>query len=185
MIEGTENRRLVSEGALAAVCLLLCCGCTTSSAAPSLPVGGGAAAAAAETTTSTQASAPSGGPSAIATTASVGPEQDALEAEQPEMNPYSEDVTLRLTVTPPAKAIVLWGAKQVAKLAPGSMEAEIVRPRGSGPLDLEIKADGYLPYHTRLYSDRDDKVSVRLVRADDASGLFGYRRNSNATDKKP
>jgi len=65
----------------------------------------------------------------------------------------------------------------MAHLEPGKMEAEITRPRGSGPLDLEIKAEGYLPYHTRLYADRNDKVGVRLCRVEDAPNLFGYKRS--------
>lgn len=104
--------------------------------------------------------------------------KDELKLEEPEANPYSEEVTLKLSVTPPVKALVMWGSKQVAKVSPGNMDAEIVRPRGSGPVDLEIKADGYLPYHTRLYSDRSEKVGVRLYRAEDAPGLFGYKRSA-------
>jgi hypothetical protein len=109
---------------------------------------------------------------------------DELKVEEPEANPYSETVTLRLTVTPQAKALVMWGGKQVAKLGPGSMDAEIVRPRGSGPVDLEIKAEGYLPYHTRLYSDRSEKLNARLYRPEEAPSLFGYKRPTNPTEKK-
>jgi hypothetical protein len=101
-----------------------------------------------------------------------------LKREEQEADPYSETVTLRLSVTPPVKALATWGAKQLAKLAPGDMEAEIVRPRGSGPLDLEIKAEGYMTYHTRLYADRGDKVSIRLYRTEDAPSLFGFRRTA-------
>jgi hypothetical protein len=115
-------------------------------------------------------------------TAKVG--DDDLKAEEPEANPYSETVTLRLSVTPQVKALVMWGGKQVARLAPGSMDAEIVRPRGSGPVDLEIKAEGFMPYHTRLYSDRNDKVSARLYRPEEAVSLFGFKRSSNPTEKK-
>jgi hypothetical protein len=109
---------------------------------------------------------------------------EELKTEEPEENPYSETVTLKVSVTPPVKAQVTWGAKTVAKLAPGGMEAEIVRPRGSGPVDLEIKAEGYLPYHTRLYTDRNEKVGVRLYRAEEAPGLFGYKRSASASEKK-
>ena len=101
-----------------------------------------------------------------------------LKTEERESNPYSETVTLKLAVTPPVKALVTWGAKQVARLAPGSMETEISRPRGSGPVDLEIKAEGYMPYHTRLYADRSDRVSVRLYRVEEAPGIFGYKRSA-------
>jgi hypothetical protein len=109
-----------------------------------------------------------------------------LKLEEQEANPYSETVTLKLSVTPPVKAVVMWGAKQMARLAPGEMEAEITRPRGSGPLDLEIKAEGFMPAHTRLYADRNDRVSVRLYRTEEASGLLGYKRSAadKSTDKK-
>ena len=104
-----------------------------------------------------------------------------LKTEEREVNPYSENVALKLSVAPPVKTLVMWGAKTVARVAPGSMDADIVRPRGSGPVDLEIKADGYLPYHTRLYADRSDKVSVRLYRNEDAPGLFGFRRSPDTS----
>jgi hypothetical protein len=112
--------------------------------------------------------------------------EEDLKAEERESNPYSETVTLKLSIAPPVKALITWGAKTVARVAPGNMDAEIQRPRGSGPLDLEIKADGYLPYHTRLYADRSDKLSVRLCRNEDAPGLFGYKRGAekDGTDKK-
>lgn len=106
--------------------------------------------------------------------------QVELKTEEREANPYSESVTLKLSVTPAVKATVLWGARQMAQLEPGKMDAEIKRPRGSGPLDLEIKAEGYLPHHTRLYADRNDKVGVRLHRVEDAPNLFGYRRSVEA-----
>lgn len=67
-------------------------------------------------------------------------------------------VKLKLDVYPKsAKAIVTWGAK---KLGPPPIELE--RPRGSGPIDLVIKADGYLDHHTRLFTDRNDRLSVTL-----------------------
>jgi hypothetical protein len=110
-------------------------------------------------------------------------EDDDLKAEEREANPYSETVTLKLTVTPSVKALVTWGGKQVAKLAPGDMDTELTRPRDSGPVDLEIKAEGYMPYHTRLYSDRNDKVNVRLYRIEEAPGMFGYKRPANPAAK--
>jgi hypothetical protein len=104
-------------------------------------------------------------------------EQDALKTEEPEANPYSESVNLKLSVTPRVNALVLWGAKQMAHLEAGKMDTEITRPRGSGPLDLEIKAEGYMPYHTRLYADRNDKIGIRLYRLEEAPSLFGYKRS--------
>ena len=114
----------------------------------------------------------------------VKADDEDLKTEEREANPFSESVTLRLSVSPPVKAVALWGAKQVAKFSPGNMDAELTRPRGGGPLDLEIRADGYLPHHTRLYADRNDRVNVRLYRLEEAPGLLGYKRPSGATDKK-
>jgi len=107
-------------------------------------------------------------------------EEVDLKTEEREANPFSETVTLKLTVTPQVKAVVLWGAKQMAHLEPGKMDAEITRPRGSGPVDLEIKAEGYMPYHTRLHADRNDKVGVRLYRPEEAPNVFGYKRSAEA-----
>jgi hypothetical protein len=111
-------------------------------------------------------------------------DDEDLKTEEREANPFSETVTLHLSLSPPVKAVAMWGQKQVAKFSPGNMDAELTRPRGGGPLDLEIRADGYLPHHTRLYADRNDKVSVRLYRVEEAPGLLGYKRSSSATEKK-
>jgi hypothetical protein len=107
-------------------------------------------------------------------------DDDDLKVEEADTNPFSETVTLKLSVTPQVKATVHWGAKVMARLDPGKMEAEIARPRGSGPLDLEIKAEGYMPYHTRLYTGRNDKLGIRLYRAEEASSVFGYKRSAEA-----
>ena len=134
---------------------------------------------------STSSSAPAAAPVVAAAAAEPTKEQPKIEeedlkTEEREANPYSETVTLKLSVTPSVKALVLWGGKQVAHLEAGKMEAELTRPRGSGPVDLEIKAEGYLPYHTRLHADRNDKVGVHLYRPEEAPNLFGYKRSAEA-----
>lgn len=98
-----------------------------------------------------------------------------LQVEEQESNPNSETVTLRVSISPPAKGVVMWGQKLMARFAPGTMEVELTRPRGSGPLDLELRAEGFLVHHTRLFADRSDKTNVRLYRAEDAVGLHGYK----------
>jgi hypothetical protein len=101
--------------------------------------------------------------------------EESLETEEREMNPRSETVKLKLWVTPAANATIYWGAKKL-----GSAPLELERPRGSGPMDLVVKAPGYLPYRTRLFTDRDDKLTVRLVRPQNAAGLLGYKRSAGA-----
>jgi hypothetical protein len=109
---------------------------------------------------------------------------DDLQSEEREANPFSETVTLTLSISPPVKAVVMWGSKQLARVAPDNPTVELQRPRNTGPLDLDIRAEGFLPHHTRLYSDRNDKVSVRLVRQAEAAGLLGYRSSVAAAAAK-
>jgi hypothetical protein len=78
-------------------------------------------------------------------------------------------VTIKLLAEAAKKAHVFWGRKDLG-LAP----LEIQRPRGSGPLDLVVSAPGFLPLHTRVFTDRDDVLSLRLYDADGARGLLGY-----------
>ena len=80
--------------------------------------------------------------------------------EPREVNPRSENVRLKLWVLP-VTAEVVWGAKRLGTA--GRDPLEIERPRNSGPLDLVVRAPGYLPYNTRLLTDRDDSVTVRLI----------------------
>ena len=78
-------------------------------------------------------------------------------------------VTIKLVVDARRQAHVTWGRKDL-----GVAPLEIVRPRGSAPLDLTIQAPGFLPLHTRVFTDRDDTLSLRLYSEGDAVGLPGY-----------
>ena len=78
-------------------------------------------------------------------------------------------VTLKLLADAAKKAHVFWGRKDL-----GVAPLEIQRPRGSGPLDLLVTAPGFLPLHTRVFTDRDDVLALRLYDAESARGLLGY-----------
>ena len=78
-------------------------------------------------------------------------------------------VTLKLLADANRKAHVFWGRKDLG-LAP----LEIRRPRGSGPLDLLVVAPGFLPLHTRVFTDHDETLSVRLYDEEAAGGLLGH-----------
>jgi hypothetical protein len=86
----------------------------------------------------------------------------------------ANEVSIRLVVEPAVATHVFWGVKDL-----GATPLEIVRPRGSGPLDLSVRAPGYLTFHTRAYTDRDDKIAIRMVPFAQAAGTFGYRRAGN------
>lgn len=87
----------------------------------------------------------------------------------------SDNVHVVLTVIPSAaKAKVLWG-KRVLGLVEKHKPLVISRPRDSGPLDVVVRADGFLPVQTRLYTFADGKLSVKLTPPDEQKTLLGYR----------
>jgi hypothetical protein len=89
------------------------------------------------------------------------------------------NVTISIVVYPPARASVSWGRKRLGLIKP--REALVVkRPRDSGPLDLMIRAQGYLPVQTRAYTFNDGKLEVRLTPVDQVSTLLGYREPVDA-----
>jgi hypothetical protein len=152
--------------------LLLLVGCAGDSRAPDASVPGrhtvpDGAAAAAPRSAAPEAAPPDEG-------APADGEDLAPAAEEKDPDPRSPTVKLKLIFTPPARGTVVWGRKKLAELQPGQMTVEIERPRNSGPLDLLVRADGFLPHHVRLFTDRDDHLSVRLFRPGDARGLLGY-----------
>jgi len=87
----------------------------------------------------------------------------------PGARPDAGTVTIKLLADARRQAHVTWGRKDL-----GVAPLEIVRPRGSAPLDLTVQAPGYLPLHTRVFTDRDDTLSLRLYSERDAIALPGY-----------
>jgi len=82
--------------------------------------------------------------------------------------------TILVNVVPPVQATVSWGKKKLGRITP-TQPLTIVRPRDSGPLDLVVRADGFLPVHTRAHTFSDTKLLVKLTPLDQTSTLLGYR----------
>jgi hypothetical protein len=119
--------------------------------------------------TAAKAPAPAAPPVAAALDA-----EPALVEEAPEADPTSEIVKIKLIADPARKAHVYWGRKDLG-LAP----LEVTRPRGSGPLDLVVVTPGALTLHTRVFTDRDDRLALRLIAAEDAPTMLGYRADDD------
>jgi hypothetical protein len=107
-------------------------------------------------------------------------DEGALLEEAPERDPHSETVTIKLSADPARKAHIYWGRKDLG-LAP----LEVTRPRDSGPLDLTIITPGALTLHTRVFTDRDDRLSLHLVAEGDAPSVFGYRPDDAPATRTP
>jgi len=82
--------------------------------------------------------------------------------------------TIMFSTSPSVKATVSWGKKRLGIIAPGK-PLYVVRPRDSGPLDVVVRAEGYLPVHTRAHTFSDTKVLVKLTAPEATMGLLGYR----------
>jgi hypothetical protein len=83
--------------------------------------------------------------------------------------PDAGTVKIKLVADSRRQAHVYWGRKDL-----GVAPLELARPRGSAPLDLTVTAPDCLPLHTRVFTDRDDTLSLRLYTEREASGLPGY-----------
>ncbi len=93
----------------------------------------------------------------------------------PEREGESATVKLTFQTVPPVKAEVWWGKKKLGLIVDRRRPLIIERPRDSGPLDVTVKAEGFLPVHTRAYTFDDYRVSVKLTAANEKHTLFGYR----------
>jgi hypothetical protein len=121
-----------------------------------------------EQSTSTHTGAPDASVS-VAPTSAAG-DDEVLVREERERDPRSDTVKIKVLGAEKRQAHVFWGRKDF-----GVAPLEIERPRNSGPLDLVVIAPGYLPYHARAFTDRDDLISIRLYSAAEAPQLLGYR----------
>jgi hypothetical protein len=89
--------------------------------------------------------------------------------------PLADKVRITFTVVPPKeKAMVYWGRKRLGPIAP-HQPLIVERPRDSGPLDVIVRAQGFLSVQTRAYTFADSKVSVKLTPPDQKKTLLGYR----------
>ena len=86
----------------------------------------------------------------------------------------ADTVHIIIQTVPPRKAQVKWGKKRLGTI-PAPRPLVVERPRDSGPLDLVIRASGFLPVHTRAYTFSDSRVAVKLTPPAEKNKLFGYR----------
>jgi hypothetical protein len=102
------------------------------------------------------------------TEASPAPAAAAPAAAAP-VKPKPAKIRLVVRSNPP-KALVTWGKKKL-----GPTPVILDRPRGSGPMDLIVKSDGYFPVHTRAYTFKNDVVWVKMTKLTDKMSLFGAK----------
>jgi hypothetical protein len=119
-------------------------------------------------------------PSDVGATPSPTPSQPPPLPTVPELDagppaaPAPTTAQIVFNTVPPSKAFVTWGKKKLGKIEPNK-PLIVVRPRDSGPLDVTVRAEGFLPVHTRAHTFSDNKVLVRLTAPEAINTLLGYR----------
>jgi hypothetical protein len=88
--------------------------------------------------------------------------------------PLSANVRVKFSTYPGRRASVTWGGKRLGFIDRGK-PLIVERPRDSGPLDVVIRAPGYLPVYTRAYTFNDSTVEVRITPVDKKDTIYGYR----------
>jgi hypothetical protein len=87
----------------------------------------------------------------------------------------SSKVKIVFQTIPPEKATVMWGKKSIGLIRGKNKPLIIERPRDSGPMDVVVRAQGYIPVHSRAYTFTDTKLYVKITPVAEKKTLFGYR----------
>ena len=106
----------------------------------------------------------------------LGAEDDSKSAAVAEPAPQKagDKVNITIQTVPPRKATVKWGNKTVGVI-PVPRPLIVVRPRDSGPMDLVVRMNGFLPVHSRAYTFSDSRVVIKLTPLEEKNTLFGFR----------
>jgi hypothetical protein len=89
--------------------------------------------------------------------------------------PLSPNVKVTFRTFPPRRAGVMWGSKRLGFIDRGK-PLVVERVRDSGPLDVIVRAEGYLPVHARAYTFDDAVVDVKITPLDKKDTIYGYQQ---------
>jgi hypothetical protein len=89
--------------------------------------------------------------------------------------PLSPNVKLTFRTFPPRRASVMWGNKRLGFTDRGK-PLVVERARDSGPLDVVVRAQGYLPVHARAYTFNDAFIDVKITPIEKKDTLYGYQQ---------
>jgi hypothetical protein len=89
--------------------------------------------------------------------------------------PLSPNVKLTFRTFPPRRASVMWGNKRLGFTDRGK-PLVVERVRDSGPLDVVVRATGYLPVHARAYTFNDAFVDVKITPLEKKDTIYGFQQ---------
>lgn len=94
----------------------------------------------------------------------------------PTLNVPSPTVRIVLrTVPAKQRSMVSWGSKRLGFIDRGK-PLVIVRPRDSGPLDVVVRSEGFIPVHTRANTFNDSVIDVKLTPLEKKETIYGYKQ---------
>jgi len=120
------------------------------------------------------AATPAAAPAPAATPAPGAQAQNAAAAAPAPVPTDPTKARIEFITSPPVTATVTWGTTKLGRITPGK-PLVVVRPRDSGPLDVVVRAPGFMPVHTRAHTFADNKLVLRLTRPENKTTLLGYR----------
>ena len=126
---------------------------------------------------SADAGVPSAAPPSAAAPGLVGepaPAPAAAAGAGADAGTLAPTVKVVFRTFPPRRALVMWGSKRLGFIDRGA-PLVVERPRDSGPLDVVIRADRYLPVHTRAYTFNDSAIDVRITPIEKKDTIYGYK----------
>ncbi len=85
-------------------------------------------------------------------------------------------IEITLKTSPRVRASVYHGKELL-----GTTPLRLVWPKDTGALDIKLKAAGYLTVNSRIYTHRNDRVTVNMFKTDQAHLLFGYKKKVKET----
>jgi len=89
-------------------------------------------------------------------------------------------VQITLKTKPRVRAVVYHGKEEL-----GVTPLQLTWAKDTGPIDIKLKASGYLTVNSRLYTHRNDHVTVNMFKTDEAHLLFGYKKKVKSKNEEP
>lgn len=79
------------------------------------------------------------------------------------------------TVPSRVRSYVSWGSKRLGFID-RNRPLVVMRPRDSGPLDVIVRSEGFIPVHSRAYTFDDSVLEVKLTPVEKMDSLYGYKQ---------
>lgn len=108
-------------------------------------------------------------PGAAGATGQPGAGGAAASAPSPNVRIVLRTVPMR------QRSFVSWGSKRLGFIDKGR-PLVIVRPRDSGPLDVVVRSEGFIPVHTRANTFDDSVIDVKLTPLEKKETIYGYKQ---------